>query len=189
MTIISDVIGLAGFRGAGKDEVAKALIREGFVNIKMAGALKHMIDSYLEYIGLEDPKVRLEYIEGSKKETESELFSGKTSRWGMQSLGTEWGRNCMGEDFWTNAFRTKASQHALVVCTDVRFHNEVDLIHDLGGVVYRIERPSITLDAFSLHPSEAFIPHLKVDGIIYNGGTLDDLQVEVERKLGVTPRD
>lgn len=65
----------------------------------------------------------------------------------LQQEGTERGRNLYGEDVWCNT--AAAWIHLLerewnvpgIVVPDVRFENEVAMIHRLGGKVIRIEAP------------------------------------------------
>lgn len=83
-------------------------------------------------------------------------FTGDTSREFQQFLGTEIGRNLIGESVWTDAALTKALEHPRVVISDVRFPNEVNAIRASGGTVIRVNR--ITEDTgFSNHPSEIYI--------------------------------
>jgi hypothetical protein len=86
-------------------------------------------------------------IEGDLKHVPSPYLNDQTPRHAMQTLGTEWGRNCMGEEFWVSAAREQIEmsfENGLnVVVDDVRFPNEADMIRDLGGVMVRIRRPSL----------------------------------------------
>lgn len=179
------LIGFTGFAGSGKDTAARLLIEQhGFQNLKMAAGLKYMTYSFLNFVGCPaDEAARL--VDGTKeqKETPSEYFMGHTSRWFQQSIGTEWGRNCMGEDFWVWAFTQKAKGLEKVVCTDVRFPNEVEAIHKLGGRVYRVHRSSTYPkgDLKDLHPSEKFIPELDVDGVLMNDGSIQELEDWVQK--------
>jgi hypothetical protein len=68
-----------------------------------------------------------------------------------------------------------------VVFTDCRFKNEVKGILDAGGKVYRIRRPGYEEPAFH-HASETEqleIPDASLNGVIYNDGTIDDLERKV----------
>ena len=106
-------------------------------------------------------------------------FKGTTSREFQQFIGTEVGRNLVGETVWTDAAIREANEYENVVISDVRFPNEVEVIQNEGGYVYRIERPGVTDTGFSNHPSEALIDTLDVDGVISNDGTLRDLREQV----------
>ena len=171
------IIGIAGVKGSGKSESVKVLNSLGYTEVKMAGALKGMTDFYLQYIGLNEQE-RFDRIEGYLKEVPDDAFLGKTSREFQQFLGTDFGRKLIHQDIWTAAFTKRALSIDLVACSDVRFPNELDLIHRLGGKVYRVERDTET-NEFSLHESEKYIPTLDVDGVIDNNGTLDDLRAAI----------
>lgn len=171
---MNKIIGIAGVKGSGKSESVKVLESVGYVEVKMAGALKGMTNFYLEYLGLSE-KERFDRIEGHLKEIPDSAFLGKTSRQFQQWLGTDFGRKLVGESIWTNAFAKRALSLPMVACSDVRFPNELELIHSLGGKVYRIERET-EFNEFSLHESEKYIPTLDVDGVIDNNGTLEELR-------------
>ena len=176
---MTKIIGIAGRKFSGKDTVAKLFGDLGYENVKMAGALKGMLRFYLGYIGANQEVIE-RMIEGDLKEEPSAVLGGKTPRWAMQSLGTEWGRDLIYQNIWVDSFVLRAELFDKVVCSDVRFPNEVDVIRNLGGKVYRIERDTGP-NEFSNHPSEAMIDGLDVDGIIDNNGTLDDLANIVRR--------
>lgn len=168
------IIGIAGVKGSGKSESVRVLESVGYAEVKMAGALKGMTKFYLEYLGLNEQEC-FDRIEGHLKEVPDEAFLGKTSRQFQQWLGTDFGRKLVGESIWTNAFTKRALSLPLVACSDVRFPNELDLIRQMGGKVYRVERDTET-NEFSLHESEKYIPTLDVDGVIDNNGTLEELR-------------
>lgn len=149
------VLGLAGRAGAGKSTVAAILAgRHGFVRLRFAGPLKAMMRA----IGLDD-----DALEGAGKERPHPLLAGRSPRHAMQTLGTEWGRRCIGEDLWCVLARDAAlramggNPAARIVFEDVRFANEADTVARLGGLVVRVERPGLPAlaDAAAAHESEA----------------------------------
>ncbi len=101
--------------------------------MKFAGPLKSMLFA----IGLTD-----EEIEGSRKESPHPLLCGKTARLAMQTLGTEWGRDMIGPDFWVNVWtetaREELHQGGRVVVDDCRFENEAGTVRRLGGTIIRL---------------------------------------------------
>ena len=161
------IIGLTGPIGSGKTSVANILCQDfGFVRVRFAGPLKNMMTT----LGL-----TLAEIEGELKEKPCALLCGKTPRHAMQTIGTEWGRNLIGEDLWVNAWRhqvNKMIETQPVVCDDVRFANEAKAIRDMGGLVVRVTRPG--KERISSHPSEAFA--FDVDAELNNVTTLDGLR-------------
>jgi len=141
------LLGISGRKGSGKSVAAQVLLDAGWKRVKFADPLKNM----LRALGLTDV-----HIEGELKEHPCYLLGGKTPRWAMQSLGTEGGRNCIGEDFWLDLAKRQIgillSQGFSVVVDDVRFENEAAMLRDLGGTVLEIQRgpaPEVT------HVSEA----------------------------------
>lgn len=152
------IIGFAGAQRSGKSTISDWLVKHHkYKRLPLAGPLKSMLmDMGLEY----------DHVYGDKKEEPLDLLCGKTPRWAMQSLGTEWGRNCIGEDIWINAWANSAAKHKLVVCDDVRFPNEVARIKELGGVVIRIRRPSVEVTC--THPSELHYQSIDADRDFFN---------------------
>jgi len=142
------IIGIySPYAGAGKSTVANRLnTRFGFARLKMAGPLKDMLRQYLASQGVPLTTIE-EMIEGKLKNEPSDLLAGKSARYAMQTIGTEWGRDCMGIDFWCNAAKTqilKATENGLsVVVDDVRFPNEAQMIRDIGGYMVRVRRPDM----------------------------------------------
>lgn len=168
--------------GAGKSEVARHLVeRHGFLPLKFAGVLKAMTVTFLrDGLGLADDVID-EMIEGRLKEAPIDGL-GKagfevTPRRLMQTLGTEWGRDCIRTDLWTSLVRQRAIAHLAlgrsVVIDDLRFQNELELVHELGGTAYRVTRPGIA-DATG-HPSEGALAAEPLEEIP-NSGTIDDLR-------------
>lgn len=156
------LIGLTGKAGSGKSFAAERLIKmRGFERIKFADPLKDM----LRALGLNEHQ-----IEGGLKEQPCTLLCGMTPRFAMQTLGTEWGRNTIGPDFWINIFCHRflsGSIHRNVVCDDVRFKNEADTIRRLGGYIVHI-RTAVESVAHT-HASEIF--DLTYDSEILNDFT------------------
>ncbi len=128
------VVAFTGQAGSGKSTATRYLIeRHGYTLVKFAGPLKDMMRA----IGLSEAQ-----IEGSLKEKPCNLLAGKTPRHAMQTLGTEWGRNCIGDGFWINLWRERVvdifAQAGRVVVDDCRFPNEAHAVRKLGGDIYRL---------------------------------------------------
>lgn len=143
------LIGLSGRAGSGKTYASNHLVsRYGYTRVKFADPLKDM----LRAVGLTE-----EHIEGKLKEEPCDLLCGKTPRFAMQTLGTEWGRNLIGDGLWGSLWSARVesllSQEALVVTDDVRFSNEAERIKSMGGIVIGLESPVSVIDA--THSSEA----------------------------------
>jgi len=158
MTSTHTVIGLIGRKGSGKDTGATVLLEKGYRNVKLADPLKIMLRSLLQYQGVDGETIE-RMIEGDLKEIPTPYLGGNTPRRAMQTLGTEWGRACMGEDFWASMVVPVAFKQDSVI-TDVRFPNEVDAIITTGGEVY-----GITADWIKPTPGE-HVSEAKIDSII-----------------------
>ena len=172
-----ELIGFCGRAGAGKGEAAQYLITQyNYRPNKFAGPLKDM----LRILGLTEDE-----IEGNLKQSPCALLGGKTPRWAMQTLGTEWGRNLIDPDVWTRAWinRLMGLGKGGVVADDVRFQNEADTLRAAGGTLVEIRRDGALLIVG--HESER--QPLTPDIIIYNNGTLDALYRSIEYTLTWPP--
>ena len=171
------VIGLTGLMNSGKSTVADYLVtHRDFVRLKFSQGLKEMIRA----LGLSDDE-----IEGVLKEMPSEKLNGRTPRYAMQTLGTEWGRAYMGQDFWVNLLVQKAHRMEFgtnIVIDDCRFLNEaVAIWRDLQGRVWKLVRGLQPVGVG--HASEKEQVYVNADTVLYNNGTLDDLLEKVEVML------
>lgn len=165
---MTQIIALTGRIGAGKTAVAKVLEQyHGFERVRFAGPLKAM----LRALGLTEAQV-----DGDEKEVPSDLLCGITPRLAMQTLGTEWGRNCIHPDLWVSAWKHAIAGKDKVVVDDCRFVNEASAVREMGGWIWRVERPGgvpATRDVEAVHASER--QALLADLIVHNEGGLDDL--------------
>lgn len=166
------IIGFAGRMHSGKTTAAKELVYIGFTRVRFAGPLKAMMLA----LGLTEEEIDTNPI---LKEHPCELLCGKSPRYAMQTIGTEWGRNIIGQDLWINAWKRAVSKlpaHIPVTVDDVRFENEAEAIRYLGGKVVRIIRPET--DTISLtHDSERM--DFPVDEVIENCGTRHEFLARV----------
>ena len=170
--MVGRVILLTGKMGSGKSTVADRLVEEHeFWRVKLAKPLKDMIRT----LGVPE-----EYIEGDLKNTPCQQLNGHTARYAMQTLGTEWGRNLLGNDFWTNIavdrIRRAISYGEDIVVDDMRFHNELEALKKAfpESKAYRIHRPK-DYEMPEWHASEQEIYDLAVDHVIFNDGSLEKL--------------
>lgn len=149
------VIGLTGPGGVGKSTVARALglawalrfpaCRENPTPmpqiLHIGEPLKDMLAALLARAGLEDPAIRY-WIHGDGKRLPCPALGGRTPTHAMQTLGTEWGRECIAPDLWLAIWSARASAARtagrMVINDSVRFDNEAAAIRDLGGLVVRV---------------------------------------------------
>lgn len=172
------LIGITGRAGAGKSTVAAYLEREyGCEELAFADPLVNMLAALFDTADV--PSCYL--TERALKEQPTPL--GPSYRRLMQTLGTEWGRDIVGRDFWVGIARRRLDVRFLhgqpVVFSDVRFHNEAVLIKERGGTVIRVLREQAAL----IHPhvSESQMDGISVDFELHNHGSLATLHDQVDR--------
>jgi hypothetical protein len=110
------------------------------------------------------------------KELPTERLNGHTVRFALQTLGTEWGRNIMGADFWVKQWEATLDGLPGAVADDVRFVNEAQAIMSRGGIVLRIERYGAGVKGDgAAHASEqiADVPYTR---IIENNHSMEDFE-------------
>lgn len=165
------IIAFTGLAGAGKSTAALHLTNNrGWHRLRFAGPLKAMMAA----LGLTAAE-----IDGDRKEHPCDLLGGKTPRWAMQTIGTEWGRQLIAPDLWIRAW-----QHALaqvpagvpVVVDDCRFPNEAAAVIAAGGILVRIERPDA--GTASVHESEQHA--LPAARILHNTLSEQNLREQVD---------
>ena len=165
------LIGITGKKRTGKDTAAATLSVEcGYDRFAFASLLKAMTYSLLARLGI-DPQTAYKMVDGDLKEMPCPQLCGKHTRWVMQTLGTEWGRKCIDENFWVRATLRAASSADKAVISDVRFANEAQAIRDAGGRVVRLLRGNDNGDS---HASE--VMDFDVDFTIDNNGTINQLR-------------
>lgn len=157
MTSKAKLIGLIGRKGSGKDTAAEVLLKRGYENVKFAGALKDMIRTLLAYQGVDVETIE-RMIEGDLKEVATAYLAGRSPRFAMQTIGTEWGRDLIATDLWVGTAIRRAEGHNSVI-TDVRFPNEMEAVVSAGGVCFGISADWIKATEGE-HESEALIDDL-----------------------------
>lgn len=128
-------------------------------------------------------------IYGSQKEVIDDNW-GITPRQIFQYIGTDIFRNKIdelvpntGSDFWCKSFEKSLKNINVdyIIVSDVRFQNEVDTIHKLGGIIIKIERDLIN-EKFNEHISELSIDKVKdYDNIIINNSSLVNLYKNLDK--------
>lgn len=177
------LIGITGAKGSGKDTLGNFFRNRNFFLVKNAEPLKNMLRSLYRDTGLDQETIERK-IEGDLKEVPCDILCGKTPRFAMQTIGTEW-RDMIGTTLWSRISAAKAAgflkDGTPVVCTDIRFQHEADSIRDLGGYLIRVIRPGTGED--DEHSSETEMRNLEVDYIVSNLTSITDLQNQGKRIL------
>jgi hypothetical protein len=169
------IVALSGVAGSGKTTAADYLgKRYGYVRVKFADPIKDM----LRAIGLTD-----RHLEGDLKEKPQHF--GKSPRFLLQTLGTEWARDTIHQDFWVNIWCNRVwdllKQGKRVVVDDVRFANEILAVRALQGAIYRVETVRVTATANKDHSSEN--PISGHCAIIHNNDSIENLYAQIDKLL------
>lgn len=144
------VIGVTGKARGGKDTLAKHLVsllgKEQAAMVAFADPIKEM----LRVLGVDDI---------DKYKTLEHPLLGVTSRVMMQTLGTEWGRDTIGESIWIDIAKRIGVGKKFLVISDVRFDNEAKYVRDNGILLHVQGRGGIETE----HNSESGIPFVYGD--------------------------
>lgn len=158
------IVGICGPARAGKDTLARVLIGMGYVKDSFAAPIRNYV---AQLCGLTLDQLEL------VKDFPSDALAGKTPRYAMQTLGTEWGRKLIAQDLWINYLMRRATGQRLVV-PDIRFENEAQAIIKQGGIILKVVRPGVEI-VESTHASEAGIPDSLVDHTFVNDKGVKEL--------------
>lgn len=168
------IVGICGEAGSGKSTASEVFVQNGYVRGKFAGALKEMMRAFLRYRGVDEDTIE-RMIEGDLKETPTPKLNGVSPRYAMQTLGTEWGRDCICENLWVDTeFEAREGVENLLF-DDVRHHNESDAILLRGGkLIHVVGRAS----GVQPHHSETYKPPSEAT-VIKNNGTVDQFKAKI----------
>jgi dephospho-CoA kinase len=178
------IIGVLGRKGSGKDTISDHIIKKyNYEKMQFAEPLKSICKTLFNFSD--------EQVYGDLKETIDPAW-GVTPRHVLQYIGTNMFRNHIkelfpeiGNNFWVNLIKIKylkkceSSNNVKVIVSDVRFQNEIDIIHQLNGKVIKLTRPSLTNN--DEHESEKNIDNLNGDFTIINDGSLEELYSKVNK--------
>jgi len=203
------IIGICGLIGSGKGTVADVLVDQGFTKVSFADKLKDGVSTIfgwdramLEGDTDESRQWREQRDDFWSAETEMEV----TPRLVLQLFGTDCLRNGFHDGVWVSLLK----KHMLdnpgnYVIPDVRFRNEQNMIRELGGEIWRVQRGDIPewygcamldnttgsnlMEAYDVHPSEYkwIDMNNKFDVTLYNEGTIEDLRQLVLNEITNSP--
>jgi len=153
------ILALTGPKGSGKSTVCQLLKKHNPLfseakTLSFADPLKAMIRVLLPEGALLP----------TNKENPDAGLCGKSPRYLLQTLGTEWGRVMVGENIWSEHMRTRIQNcpQETILIDDLRFENEALMLKTFPNLlIAKIDRegdgPTDT------HPSEGGIPASFVD--------------------------
>jgi hypothetical protein len=215
------IIGLAGLAGSGKDTVANFIVeKHEFVRVSFADALKDASAVIFSW-----PRNMLEGDTIESRDWREQVDSYWSAKFGyavtprimLQKFGTDVCRSHLHDNIWINCVEKKLQENYKnklnTIITDVRFPNEVKMIRNAGGKVFRVKRgaepawwdlaikansvdgrsdkASVDLITnklemeYNLHISEWAWVGTSFDSVINNNGTLEDLDEVVTNIVAV----
>ena len=138
------IIGISGFINSGKDTVADIICKA-----QLPGIMQQNLCTKASFADKLKDAVALMYgwdrslLQGGtdrSREWREETCPrwGVTPRKALQDVGVA--MRGVDSDFWVKSLLTRFTDDSHVVIPDVRFPNELAGIHELGGVVIRVER-------------------------------------------------
>lgn len=182
------IIGVLGRKGSGKDTVADYVVTKfKFEKMTFAKPLKDACKILFNFTD--------EQLYGDLKEVNDARW-GVSPRQVLQYLGTDVIRKGMKQlipdiqdNFWVNLLRIKYLEkiqfdpNTKVIVSDVRFQNEIDMVHQMGGIVIKLIRPlNSNID---VHESEKNIDNLNGEFNIINDGTLEELYKKIDEIISL----
>lgn len=194
------VIGFTGPKRSGKDTALRIIQAEyGYHNVAtyaFAKPLYDMLELLLQPEGL--PALSSGEVDKAAVIKPYNV----TLRHMLQTLGTEWGRDCIDPDMWAlrgecmlKDVRQFQPDNPIFVFSDVRFDNEAEMIKANGGYIIQIDRSVPKSRNFrerlqqvfgsneDRHASESGISEDLIDKKVYNHGTLIQFELEVLRTV------
>lgn len=202
------IIGFVGFIGSGKDTAADYLVnfhefrRDSFANtLKDAVAAVFGWDRTLLEGRTAEARAWREQIDPWWAERLN--MPNLTPRWILQYWGTEVCRHGFHDDIWIASVENKMRKTTdNIVISDVRFPNEIQAIHNAGGIVVRVQRgvnphwydiaiqankgstaAASWLKEQGIHASETAWVGGNIDYVVSNDSTIDDLFTEIKNLL------
>lgn len=191
-----EIICIVGNAGAGKDTIGLHLMRAHVFTIcKFAAPLYRALSAIFN-------NYTLKRIDKNLIISQSSNFC--TWRRALQTLGTEWGREIIGDDIWCNLLQDTIKKYQMafyyatvdseieesvrIVITDCRFVNEWNFIKNNypTAKLWYVQRPSTLLsDEVLSHASEQEISALReqAHARFINDATILDLCIKVNHEF------
>ena len=193
------LVAISGRKRSGKGTTASWFIEnDNFAPVKFADTLKRMLKVLFEDWGLNEALIE-RLIESDLKELPLPwtretsdftdipdvltqiLMGGKSSRYAMQKLGTEW-RDMLSLSLWTDVTERRIHLHwaknERVVVDDMRFPHELESMRDMGALLIKVRNPKLPPNT-DTHASEQELPDHLFDIVLDNDGTIAELHCKV----------
>lgn len=137
------ILGLVGATGAGKSALGNHLVDHGgYRRVHMGQPIKEMLAS----LGLSQQEL---HGTPARRNAPSARLGGRSPRYAMQTLGTDWGRRMISTKIWALALDRRLEQlnregAENIVIDDLRFPEDFAVVVRRHGVIARIVRPGIS---------------------------------------------
>ena len=189
------IIGICGLIGSGKDTIANHLVdhwdfnKTSFAD-KLKDAVANMFDWDREMLEGKTEASRLWREQPDlfwTKETGKEI----TPRYVLQTFGTECMRQGFFDGIWVSLVKQQVTKNPgkSWVIPDVRFPNEIKMIKEVGGWIWRVKRgPNPdwftsyvegNIEPDGIHPSEWAWANAEYDWQLNNDNTVPILNAQV----------
>jgi len=175
------LIGVCGKKYSGKDTMADYLVsRYGFQKRSFAGPLKDACRHLFHFSEAQchDPR---------QKDVVDPRWN-ISPRQAFQMVGTDWVRRQFHRNFWVERMRFElmgfGPKDRVVLC-DVRFENEKDLVLELGGSMWGIQRPSLR------HRKDEHESEMSMDSffaslpLLENNGSVQEFYSKIDAYINV----
>ena len=195
------IIGICGLIGSGKGTVGDILVEQGFTKVSFADKLK---DGVATIFGWNRAMLEGDTDESRHwREVQDNFWTQETGRKitpriVLQEFGTECMRDGFDDSIWVSLLKKQMLDNpGDYVVPDVRFRNEQDMIRELGGEIWRVQRGDVPewygcamldnttgsnlMESYDVHVSEYKWIDInnKFNTTIYNNSTIENLKERV----------
>jgi hypothetical protein len=185
------IIGITGLMGSGKGTVSDILVENyKFEKISFADALKDAVSIMFDWprhlLEGDSPESRI-WREQPDLFWSNEMSKTITPRLILQLVGTDALRNNFFDGIWVSIVKKKILTQNNInwVIPDVRFPNEVKMVKDIGGSIWRVKRgedpiwfemyQKTGIEPLDIHPSEWRWALTNFDEVIENNLSIENL--------------
>lgn len=169
------IIGLSGYSGSGKDEVAKILVRQGFIRIGIADGVKDFLYDLNPTVTHPESGLRWSLRRLVNSKGWDVIKDYPEVRGLLQRTATA--TRAIDLDFWIDVLQEKLNAINNYIIPDVRYPNEREWIMSQSWPVWRVNRPN--LGPKNDHESETALDGYFFDAYITNSKGLDYLERQV----------
>ena len=199
------IIGICGLIGSGKGTVGDILVEQGFTKVSFADKLK---DGVATIFGWNRAMLEGDTDESRQwREVQDNFWTDETGRKitpriVLQEFGTECMRDGFDDSIWVSLLKKQMlDTPGDYVVPDVRFRNEQDMIRELGGEIWRVQRGDVPewygcamldnttggnlMESYDVHVSEYkwIDMNNKFNSTIYNNNTIENLTQDTTKLL------